>query len=47
MGDTQDVKAKGQYKQWSEPEHKLLLRLLVDAVNQGFRDANGKFNKLT
>ncbi|XP_023644307.1 uncharacterized protein At2g29880-like [Capsella rubella] len=47
MGDTQDVKAKGQYKQWSEPEHKLLVRLLVDAVNQGFRDANGKFNKLT
>ncbi|CAH8263598.1 unnamed protein product [Arabidopsis lyrata] len=25
----------------------MLLRLLVDAINHGFRDANGKFNKLT
>lgn len=45
--DTQDVKSKGSYKQWSEPEHKMLLRLLVDGINQGFRDANCKFNKLT
>ncbi|KAH0850160.1 hypothetical protein HID58_095725, partial [Brassica napus] len=36
-----------QYHSWSGPEHKLLLRLLVDAINQGFRDASGKFNKLT
>ncbi|KAL1200341.1 hypothetical protein V5N11_034085 [Cardamine amara subsp. amara] len=25
----------------------MLIRLLVDSVNQGFRDASGKFNKLT
>ncbi|CAG7908768.1 unnamed protein product [Brassica rapa] len=47
MGDPKDVKGKGQYHSWSRPEHKLLLRLLVDAINQGFRDASGKFNKLT
>ena len=47
MGDPKDVKGKGQYHSWSGPEHKLLLRLLVDAINQGFRDASGKFNKLT
>ncbi|XP_009139406.2 uncharacterized protein At2g29880 isoform X2 [Brassica rapa] len=47
MGDPKDVKGKGQYHTWSGPEHKLLLRLLVDAINQGFRDASGKFNKLT
>ena len=47
MGDSKDVKGKGQYHSCSGPEHKLLLRLLVDAINQGFRDASGKFNKLT
>ena len=50
MGDPKDVKgkkSKGQYRSWSELEHKLLLTLLVDAINQGFCDANGKFNKLT
>ncbi|CAE5963855.1 unnamed protein product [Arabidopsis arenosa] len=51
MEDTQDTQdtqdAKGPYKKWSDPQHKMLLRLLVDAINHGFRDANGKFNKLT
>ena len=46
MGDPNDIKGKGQYHSWSEPEHKLLLRLLVDAINQGFCDANGKLKKL-
>uniref|UniRef100_A0A1J3FGL1 Uncharacterized protein n=1 Tax=Noccaea caerulescens TaxID=107243 RepID=A0A1J3FGL1_NOCCA len=46
MGDTEEVKSKGPYKTWSDPEHKMLLRLLVEAVNQGFRK-NGKFNQLT
>ncbi|CAH8332017.1 unnamed protein product [Eruca vesicaria subsp. sativa] len=40
MGDPQDVKSKGQDHSWSGPEHKLLLRSLVDAINHGFRDAN-------
>lgn len=44
--ETQDVKLKGPYKMWSDHEHKMLLRLLVDAVNQGFRH-KGKFNQLT
>ncbi|KAG2331501.1 hypothetical protein Bca52824_002681 [Brassica carinata] len=47
MGDPQDVKGKGQYHSWTVPEHRLLLRSLVDAINHGFRDASGKFNKLT
>ncbi|CAH2061425.1 unnamed protein product, partial [Thlaspi arvense] len=38
---------KGQYSHWSEPEHNMLLRLLVDAIKRGWRDANGSFNKLT
>ncbi|CAH2060786.1 unnamed protein product [Thlaspi arvense] len=37
----------GQYHQWSDPQLKLLLQLLVDANNQGFRQSDGKFNKLT
>ncbi|CAG7871333.1 hypothetical protein HID58_022828 [Brassica napus] len=47
MGDSQDAKGKGQYHSWSGPENRLLLRSLVDAINNGFRDASGKFNKLT
>ncbi|CAN8307205.1 unnamed protein product [Cochlearia groenlandica] len=47
MGDSQDAKIKGTYTHWTEPEHKMLLRLLVEAINLGFRDANNKFNKLT
>ncbi|XP_010497431.2 PREDICTED: uncharacterized protein At2g29880-like, partial [Camelina sativa] len=47
MGDSQAVKAKGQYNQWLEHESKMLVQLLVDAINQGFRDGNGKFSKLT
>ncbi|WZZ65121.1 hypothetical protein YC2023_076491 [Brassica napus] len=42
MGDPKDIKGKGH--SWSELEHKLLLRLLVDAIS--FCDANGKFKKL-
>ncbi|KAG7585782.1 hypothetical protein ISN45_Aa02g011310 [Arabidopsis thaliana x Arabidopsis arenosa] len=44
--DTQDVKSKGPYNKWSGPEHKMILRLLVEAINQGFPDASGKLNKL-
>ncbi|CAN8268643.1 unnamed protein product [Cochlearia groenlandica] len=47
MGDPHEGKSKGKYHHWSEPESKLLLQLLVEAINQGFRDASGKFNKLT
>lgn len=47
MGDSQDAKGKGQYHSWSGPKNRLLLRSLVDAINNGFRDASGKFNKLT
>ena len=44
--DTQEVKSKGPYKKWFEPEHQMLLRLLVEEINQRLRNANGKFNKL-
>lgn len=37
MGDPQAVKAKGSYKHWSEPETKMLLRMLVEAMNQGHK----------
>ncbi|EOA28309.1 hypothetical protein CARUB_v10024507mg [Capsella rubella] len=45
--DSQVVKPKNPYNHWLEPESKMLVRLLVDAVNEGFRDASGKFSKLT
>ncbi|CAE6226183.1 unnamed protein product [Arabidopsis arenosa] len=47
MDDPPAMKTKGSYKQWSEPESNMLVRLLTDAINQGFRDANGKFHKMT
>lgn len=49
IGDIQpqEVKTKGGgYNHWSDAEHKMLLRLLVDGINKGLRDANNKFNKL-
>lgn len=46
MWDPKDIKGKCQYHSWFEHVHKLLLMLLVEAINQGFCDANGKFNKL-
>ena len=46
LQDTQEVKSKGPYKKWFEPEHQMLLRLLVEEINQRLRNANGKFNKL-
>ncbi|EOA18093.1 hypothetical protein CARUB_v10021869mg [Capsella rubella] len=47
MGDPQEEKCKGQYLPWSSQETKILVRLLVDAVNQNWCDASGSFNKLT
>jgi len=45
--DTQGVKSKGPNKNWCEPEHKMLMWLLMKEINQGLRDVSGKFNKLT
>ncbi|KAB2602752.1 hypothetical protein D8674_003757 [Pyrus ussuriensis x Pyrus communis] len=47
MGDSQQEKTKGNYNQWSVQENDMLLQLLAEAVNNGWRDANGIISKQT
>ncbi|TQE01394.1 hypothetical protein C1H46_012975 [Malus baccata] len=47
MGDSQQEKGKGNYNQWSVEESSMLLQLLVEAVKNGWRDANGIISKQT
>ncbi|CAN8325950.1 unnamed protein product [Cochlearia groenlandica] len=47
MGDSLKNKEKGQYNQWGPEETKVLIDLLVDAVQRNWRDSNGLITKLT
>ncbi|XP_060670864.1 uncharacterized protein At2g29880-like [Ziziphus jujuba] len=46
MGDSQR-KGKTAYNIWTSQESNMLLELMVDAANRGWRDNNGVFSKLT
>ncbi|XP_060673271.1 uncharacterized protein At2g29880-like [Ziziphus jujuba] len=46
MGDSQR-KGKTAYNTWTSQESNMLLELMVDAANRGWRDNNGVFSKLT
>ncbi|CAH8364503.1 unnamed protein product [Eruca vesicaria subsp. sativa] len=45
--DSQQEKAKGAYEFWNVRETTVLIRLLVDGINQGWRDKNGSMSKMT
>nr|XP_008351282.2 uncharacterized protein At2g29880-like [Malus domestica] len=47
MGDSQQEKGKGNYNQRSVEESNMLLQLLVEAIKNGWRDANGVISKQT
>jgi len=48
MGNSQQKKRKkGDYNPWSPEETKLLVQLLVEGINNNWRDSNGTISKLT
>ncbi|CAN8257973.1 unnamed protein product, partial [Cochlearia groenlandica] len=47
MGDSQKKDKKGDYNPWTLDETKLLIQLLVEAINHSWRDSGGTFSKLT
>ncbi|XP_060673253.1 uncharacterized protein LOC132803756 [Ziziphus jujuba] len=46
MGDSQQ-KGKTAYNTWTSQQSNMLLELMVDVANRGWRDSNGVFSKLT
>ncbi|KAG5375022.1 hypothetical protein IGI04_039618 [Brassica rapa subsp. trilocularis] len=47
MGDSQRRKKKGDYNSRNHDETRILVQLLVEAVNNNWRDSSGSFSKLT
>ncbi|EFH40998.1 hypothetical protein ARALYDRAFT_496320 [Arabidopsis lyrata subsp. lyrata] len=47
MGDAEPKKKKGNNNLWSPEETKLLVQLLVEGINNNWRDSNGTMSKLT
>ncbi|XP_019085973.1 PREDICTED: uncharacterized protein At2g29880-like [Camelina sativa] len=48
MGDPQPQgKKKGPYETWNARETKMLIRLLTEGINQGWRDTSGCISKMT
>lgn len=45
MDDSQSVKKRSGYDQWSKDESDGLLELMVDAANRGWRDNSGVLTK--
>lgn len=45
MADSQSVKKRASYDQWTKEESDMLLEIMVDAVNQGWRINRGVFTK--
>lgn len=43
----QDIKKRTNYEQWTKEESDVLLEIMVDAVNRGWRDNNGSLSKQT
>ncbi|CAN6804570.1 unnamed protein product, partial [Brassica oleracea] len=46
-GFTKKEKRKGDYNSWNHDETRILVQLLVEAVNNNWRDSSGSFSKLT
>lgn len=47
MADSSSVKKRDGYEQWTKEESDVLLEIMVDAANQGWRVNRGVFTKQT